>query len=437
MKLIPTFAIIAVMATTFAQASNLANSLDEKSDLNRAKQYVTRSEAAITKGNGILDKSEQTNGQIIDSARESATKQLDQAKELLASAKEWFDKVPDSYGEKSAGLTLYTAAEEKLQSLEKRISGASEKIDKDNELLNQGSKNDAVTLDALVDQLAKLKALIGSDSITRKNVDQWPQLETDSKAMIAKYGNAKGSRGGNGDIDQRTFAIKIVGIKKDYESLLSEINGAYAKQEPNNIKSQLKILNDTVQKAVELKSYGHFLGTIPLLTTMLDAKGYAYESFLKSNASYDPSIVTDIQDAIKNVEETAKKLEAEIIQSNVPFKDIYTGADKASLKASIQANTLKKIKNAKILRIDIITSQWSRNISWDYNSYQTSWSKTDQSTMQAIVYVQGKDPNHIYMLGCPLYKDNLSGGEVTMIVPGSDEKPANPAFILLKAKFTN
>jgi|GEM_PF-5636127 len=426
-----------ILTTVLVLSLATAVLADEKSDLNRAKQYVTRTEAAIKKGDGILDKSEQSNGQIIDSARASATKQLEQAKELLASAKEWFDKVPDSYSEKSAALNLYSSAEEKLNALEKRISGASEKIEKDNELLNQGSKNDAATLDALVDQLAKLKAFLGSDGITRKTVDQWPQLDKDAKAMIAKYGNAKGSRGGNGDVDQRNFAIKIVGIKKDHENLLKEINGEYAKNEPTRIKSQLQILADTVKKAVDQKNFNHFLGTIPLMTTMLDAKGYAYETFLKSHESYDATIVAEIKAALKNVEETAKRLENEIIQSNVPFKDIYTGADKASLKASIQANTLKKIPNAKILRIDIITNQWTRSVEWEYNSYQTSWSKSDQSTMQAIVYIQGKDPNHIYMLGCPLYKDNLSGGAVTMIVPGSAEKPANPAFILLKSKFSN
>ncbi|MBA4293347.1 hypothetical protein C0431_10305 [bacterium] len=429
MKQIPNIAIAALLAlTVIAQA-------DEKSDLKRANQYVTRTESAITKGNGILDKSQASNGQIIDSAKQSATKQLEEAKELLAKAKEWFDKVPDSFADKAAGLQSYKSAEEKLSALEQRLNGAADKIEKDNELLNQGSKNDASTIEALIDKLEKLKALMGSDGISRKYVDEWAQIDKDTKAMIAKYGNAKGSRGGNGDQGQRDFAIKVIDIKNKYDILIADVNGEYVKNEPGRIKANIQTIEEYIQKAVDQKNFGFFLDVIPRLSTILDAKGHCYETFLKDNPQFDASIVPSIKATLKNIEETAKKLENEIIQSNVPFKDIYTGGDKESLKSSIRANFLKKVPNAKILRIDIITSQWTRSVEWEYNSYQTSWSKTDQSTMQAIIYVQGKDPNHVYMLGCPLFKDNLSGGTVSLIVPGSDEKPANPAFILLKSKF--
>ena len=426
MKIKVTLPVLLLLMTTPVVASAQKST---KSTLTRAAQYFTRTEAAIKKANGILDKSAEGNsGQILDSAIESATKQAEQAKELLDKGEELLKTVGDSEPEKAPVQKSFEEVTTSYNDLIKRLEGAKENVAKNDANNAAGAANDQDTLDALTDTLLKL----GTDSRANKpdteRVDLYPQIKKDIEAMIAKYGQSKGSRGSN-----REFTGKVGELKVQFQSFETELKTVYPKKKTEVIKALISNLRKELEVGKNTDTFTAFLITIPSQIDSLQRNCHVYTAFAKDHADYKPALIDEANDLIKLCKEETAKKEKQIISNNqVPVAG-YTGSDKDSLTEFIRSKFMAKHPGAKIKRIIIEDPTWTRFTEWKWSS-SLAWCKQDVSTVDAYVITAGDKPEYCYIWGTPLIKDHMAGSQLKVAIPLEIAKPRDIFSIILSSK---
>jgi hypothetical protein len=98
----------------------------------------------------------------------------------------------------------------------------------------------------------------------------------------------------------------------------------------------------------------------------------------------------------------------------------------------IRSRFAAKHPQSKIKRVIIKTSNWARLTSWKWSS-NLSWYKEDVSTVDAIVFTAGDNPEHVYMWPTPLVRDHMQGGKQVVYLPNTLGKP-DITMILLAGK---
>lgn len=400
-----------------------------KSILTKAAQYVTRAEAAMKKATGILDKSaDSNNGQPLDSAIQSAKNQAEQVKELLDKGEELLKSVPDSEADKSPVQKDFDAATTAYKDLLKRLEGATETIAQNDAKNAAGAANDQDTLDALADTLLK----VSSDSRANKpdiaRVDLYPQVKKDIEAMVAKYGQSKGSRGAN-----RDFTATVIGLKNQFTAFETTIKTTYPKSKVEVIKAMIVNLRKELEIGKASDTFTAFLITIPSQIDSLQKNCHVYSAFVRDHPEYKPAIIDEANALIKLCQDETAKKERELIANNKVPASGYSGADKDTLIDFVRKNFLAKHPQAKIKRIVLEDNAWARITQWKWSS-SLAWYKEDYSTMDAYVITAGENPEHVYNWGTPLLKDHMSGSQLRVVLPNSIAKPRDIFSILLASK---
>ncbi|HLO98091.1 MAG TPA: hypothetical protein VK171_05825 [Fimbriimonas sp.] len=389
--------------------------------LSKAKQYVTRAESAMNKATSILDKSEQ------DSALQSAQNQLDQAEGHLGKAKTELDEVPDSESGKAEVKKLLDDANAAFDALKERINKARGNISKQDETNAQGAANDATTVEALSDTVAKMAVHARSITPNMEIMSLWPQVKKDTEAMLAKYGETKGSRGAN-----REFVFKVGDLKSEYNKFQADIKGPFTKRMGNTILASIGHIQGYIKNAQQTSNFSYFIELIPRAERQLRDCMDTYVMLGTGHADFSQDILDQAEAQFVATKEAAKKLEQEIIATNVVPKEGYTGGDLGSLKATLTARFQEANPKAKILKVIIQDPNWTRTIAWKWDD-RLFWYKEDSSILACSVIIAGDDPKQAYIFGTPFVRDHLQGGATKVVVPKNVKKPS-PNFILLASK---
>lgn len=417
MKRVP----LVLVAATLAATSFSWIQKEDKSNLARAKQYVTRTNSAIKRANSILGKSTE------QSAIESATKQFDNATELLGKAKEFLDAVSAGFSGKSEVETDFNAAKTDLENLGKQLKGAGENLANTDKTIQEGADKDGPAVEALTELLPKVAANIRGTNTDIELIRAYPQMKADAIRLNEKYGK-RGSRGGDGDT--RMFSMRAIGLKNDLASVESAIQ-KFSKDGPKIIGDRAAELKQRVDADVAEKRIPTFGEYYSGPMAQLSAKSEMYALLCKELPGYDAGVRERAVAAVKYIEESLKKLENEVIKANVPPTEKYTGGDKAALAAQLSKAYQSRYPNAKVIKVVITGESWSRTVAWKWRN--DGWYREDTSVLGAYVLIKGQDPAHIYMIGCQFVKDHMAGGQTTAVIPLGVDKP-NANFILLASK---
>lgn len=112
----------------------------------------------------------------------------------------------------------------------------------------------------------------------------------------------------------------------------------------------------------------------------------------------------------KEVQKIAEGLRKAIIEGNELPPDDYNGPDKGELVKLLDAKWTKEGNGQKVLKIGIVTAQWTRGISWQRVS--TEWQKSDKSRIQGYVITQ-LDSTTAIRYSINLVKDHLSSDRIS------------------------
>lgn len=375
----------------------------------------------MSKATSILDKSEQ------DSAIQSAQNQLDQAEDHLEKATTELSEVADSEAGKAEVKKLLDEAKSTFDGLKERIGKAKGAVAKNDENNSKGAANDATTIDALGDTISKMAAFARSVTPNMEIISLWPQVKKDAESMIAKYGDSKGSRGSN-----REFVFKVAALKRDYNSFQSDIKGPFTKRMAANIIAGIGHIQGYIKNAQQTSNFSYFLELIPRSEQQLRDCMDTYTLLGTGHADFSQDVLDQAEAQFVATKEAAKKLEQEIIASNVVPKEEYTGSDLGSLKATLKAKFQEANPKAKILKVIIEDPAWTRMTSWKWSD-SLAWYKEDISTIDCYVIIAGEDPAQAYIFGTPFIRDHMQGSVTRVIVPKNVKKPS-PNFILLASK---
>lgn len=415
--------LLVASASAFAQLPKL------NSDLKKAAQYVTRANSALDKATSIMDKSAENNGgQIIDSAIQSATNQVNDAKELLDKCKELLDGVSSSEIGKSVVQGDYDKAVERHENVLKRLSGAKDVVKDADANMTAGAQADTLVVEALTEEMKKLSADSRADEPDLSRIDRWPQIKKDIEKLLEKYTQTKGSRGEN-----REFVGKVYGLKGPYSMFVSDLKTSIPNKQIDSIKGGMETLRGQLKAASETDLYSKFRTVIPSMVKVLENRCHVFTALCKDNPLYQPGLLEEVKKLKQECKEAAAKREADIINSNEPPTDGYTGGDRDALVSAVKSAFQKANPSAKIVKVILEDPTWTRFISWKWSS-SLAWYKEDITTLDAYVVIAGEKKEHVYIWATPLVKDNLQGGTMRVIAAKGLGKPEDPAGVYLANK---
>jgi hypothetical protein len=109
----------------------------------------------------------------------------------------------------------------------------------------------------------------------------------------------------------------------------------------------------------------------------------------------------------KRVATLRDSLKAEIIATTKTPADLYKGADKAALKALVEAEWKKTYPDDQVMGVKFVTPEWKRNRGSTWRAAFKSWEDFDESQMTVRVVVKSTDKTaNIYY--AYLTKDHMS-----------------------------
>lgn len=427
MKIKVTLPVLLLLMTTPVVASAQKST---KSTLTRAAQYFTRTEAAIKKANGILDKSAEGNsGQILDSALKSATNQAEQAKELLDKGEELLKSVADSEPEKAPVQKSFEEVTTSYNDLIKRLEGAKENVAKNDANNAAGAANDQDTIEALTESLAGVRTnSLGGNKPNIELIDLYPQIKKDIEAMLAKYGESNGSVGSN-----REFTAKVKSLKTHLQSFETELKTVWTKKMTEKVQGYKKLLQHELEIGQNSDLFTAFQIGIPSAIDTLQRNCHVYTALGKDHPDYKPALIDEANALMKLCKEETAKKEKQIISENKVPTAGYTGADKDSLTEFVRTKFMAKHPGAKIKRIILEDSSWLRVTGWKWSS-SLAWYKEDYSTTDAYVITASDKPEYCHIWGTPLVKNHMSGSQLQIVIPNDISKPYDIFSIILSSK---
>ncbi|MBL8823239.1 MAG: hypothetical protein JNJ77_11670 [Planctomycetia bacterium] len=126
------------------------------------------------------------------------------------------------------------------------------------------------------------------------------------------------------------------------------------------------------------------------------------------------------------VNSLAATMRNDIIAGNTPPPDEYRNSDRAALLQLLQEKWSKEGNGQKVLKAGIITSQWTRSITWQ--RVGSEWQRSDKSRIQGYVITQ-LDNQLAVRHTLNLSKDHLSHDKISVSL--LNDPKAEPELINL------
>ncbi|MBI4911840.1 MAG: hypothetical protein HY823_03805 [Acidobacteria bacterium] len=215
----------------------------------------------------------------------------------------------------------------------------------------------------------------------------WDKLDATEKAIAAKdLGKAQGllraaqehQKGWN------SWLVK----HSEYEAALARQNGMAAKLMVAAIEAEVGAGAAMTDKGAAEKNINFFGANAGPAQRIGNARR-ELEAYIKLKGEGDPEVPRlrkAIDAAAAHLEQKGSALKAEQLASRKMPVDVYSGADKAAIKAQMLAHWKQKYPQDKVLGIRFFESNWTRETNWKANA--TSIYKSDYSWLPAKVVVQ-------------------------------------------------
>ncbi len=208
-----------------------------------------------------------------------------------------------------------------------------------------------------------------------------------------------------------SLETKLKWLEKNFEKF-KKVQQDFNQQAPGDIRSMLSRAEGAMSTAVQRKNPQIFTGGVA--QSMEGAKGLL-ES-LALSIGQDSPVVSELTQALaatqKKSDETAKALEEEILAGTKAPEEKYEVSGGAALKKKIRDAWKKENPGDEIMDVRIVTADWERNISWDYNAAGV-WYKSDKSFLGFIVIVK-TDSKIATLYPAFINRDNLKKKESTV-----------------------
>lgn len=209
----------------------------------------------------------------------------------------------------------------------------------------------------------------------------------------------------------RSLEFKLDWLEGNFEKF-KRVRQDFDQQAPGEIRGMLAQAEGSMSMAMERKNPQIFTGAVS--QTMERARGLLQS--LALSVGEDAPVVAELAKAIvasqKKSDETAKALEEEILAETRAPEDKYEGSDGPKLIKKIRDAWHKENPGDEIMDVRIVTPDWERNISWDYNAAGV-WYKSDKEFLGFIVIVK-TDTKIATIYPAFINRDNLKKRESTV-----------------------
>jgi hypothetical protein len=215
----------------------------------------------------------------------------------------------------------------------------------------------------------------------------WDKLDAAEKAVAAKdLGKAQGllraaqdhQKGWNSWLQKHS----------EYEAALARQNRMAAKLMVATIEAEIGAGAAMTDKGAGEKNINYFGANAGPAQRIGNARK-ELEAYIKLKGENDPEVARlrkAIAAAAGQLEQKGAALKAEQLAARKMPVDVYTGSDKAAIKAQMLAHWKQKYPQDKVLGIRFFETNWTRETNWKTNA--TSIYKSDYSWLPAKVVVQ-------------------------------------------------
>ncbi len=196
-------------------------------------------------------------------------------------------------------------------------------------------------------------------------------------------------------LEQNTSASKRYEV---YHKQLAKWISIFAAKRERFIQSAPSIISSNVNKARKMtvtaqkrRSPLFFDGGIK---QSLDKAKVALKLFEGLQGPDDPKVKEAkalVAAAVSEAKAAKKALEKEILATNRPPKDQYTGGDRGALIAKVKEAWKKNNPSDEIIKILIPYKTWRREKGWSWNGADNRWEKYDRQYLQLAVVVKSDD----------------------------------------------
>jgi len=234
-------------------------------------------------------------------------------------------------------------------------------------------------------------------------------------------------------------------VLRQYRVNIEELGKKYGAQMRSNRKPWSDLSNAWNYASRELKEYERYAGmfaSAPEIDVLLkrivngakqgvENKAPAYfkpendiqlgfikaEQMLLALEALDPEnrelarLKSELLATRSEVNKLAATMRNDIIAGNTLPPDEYQGPDRAVLLQLLQEKWSKEGNGQKVLKAGIVTSQWTRSITWQ--KVGSEWHKSDKSRIQGYVITQG-DQQLAVRQTMNLSKDHLSNDKISI-----------------------
>lgn len=277
-------------------------------------------------------------------------------------------------------------------------------------LSSEDAAKDKVTIEALQSFYKDFSRDIKSAPDDFKVMESWPRTQRDVDSLLKKYPAPKSRQ--NVPTEVHDMINKIRQLQNDHTLALAAAEQSVTKI-PAMVNTAMVFAEEQIKKGVANQNYGAAVVGIGQLEDA-EKRLKVYDIVAVGQKGFNPTFTSTTRDKIAALNKEAEKLAEQIIASNKPPANAYSGADAAQLRELIRKELTAAAPSLKILDIRL-TSDWNRNAGYSWHNNSESWQKFDQAKLYAVAIVDG-GPKFAYSRGATIYKDFINGGRTTVTV---------------------
>lgn len=248
-----------------------------------------------------------------------------------------------------------------------------------------------------------------------------PNMVKTLDSLIARYEAA--GREAQRDL---TFAK----AQKGYFAAVVAAAEAFKAGAPTAINNQVANFNKVLAEATSRKDYLTFgpFGDVGAAKNTAAHNAQVYKIMVPGSAAQMDAVIGKLEATMKA---TLDKLSADIIKSNTPPTDSYSGADAAALKAQVQKWWSAQYAKDQIMLVRL-HGQWTRNAGYRWDRFSEAWVKFDESYLNATVVIRF-DGQHAATFPVRIGKNGLTGALYPELLARADRP--GPNYLVLLSKF--
>jgi hypothetical protein len=415
-------------------------------------QGLTRKEQAALSGVvRDLDRIERNLANIMDSSDpETRQKRLSsegpKIEKLLKDTKTELDALPASNADVAAQIVRHGQLSAKFLEVSKAVTGGSQAVAAGQAgwdtyaaspqyKLDQGFVRSTVELlkgmdgwflkSSDLDMMGNPNGMASRDRMLSIAKDT-PRLDNALQDLVTKYTAFGGSREAQRELNSvnsaRSSLAVVVNAQTEFKAKAPNAQATFAAN-----------FNKELAARVAAKDFN---GISDLWSVV--AKNRAAVAFLASvYKALEPTRAAALEAVAAKVEEnyktTLQKVATDVMNSNKPPADTYTGADGAAVRSAALAEWKKLFANKyQVIGTRIIDAAWSRQTGLNWDNFESAWVQFDYSEIDLAIIVKW-DAKYAAVFRARLIKQHMKG-DVLVFQHFFNPTP-NPTQLVLLNKF--